>query len=71
MTGEPFICKKCGATGEHSFSWDGQCLVCEENDMQGDFSAYERMITCPDLTRLLSAALSSHFHPVETYGARD
>ena len=28
-------CKKCGASQEVQFSWDGKCLVCEE---EGDDS---------------------------------
>ena len=25
---EAFRCRRCGATGEEKFSWDGYCLVC-------------------------------------------
>lgn len=25
-----FHCRKCGCRGESNFSWDGNCLVCEE-----------------------------------------
>lgn len=28
-----FYCKKCGSKGEQYFDWNGNCLVCEdEND---------------------------------------
>ena len=34
----PFYCRKCGLTGEENFSWDGNCLGCEdgEDDFQSD-----------------------------------
>lgn len=27
-----FKCRRCGATGEEKFSWDGYCLMCEDDD---------------------------------------
>lgn len=29
-------CNKCGASQEQQFSWDGRCLMCEEDDARGD-----------------------------------
>lgn len=29
-SGDSFKCKVCVASGEKNFSWDGNCLVCEE-----------------------------------------
>ena len=29
---EAFRCRRCGATGEEKFSWDGYCLMCEDAD---------------------------------------
>lgn len=36
----PFECKKCGRTGEEKFSWNGECLGCEDD---GD---YEKTPIC-------------------------
>jgi hypothetical protein len=30
---EAFKFQLCGSSGEHSFSWDGNCLVCEDEGL--------------------------------------
>ena len=27
-----WLCRRCGCSGEQNFSWDGYCLVCEDDD---------------------------------------
>jgi len=27
-----FVCRRCGSKGEQYFSWDGYCLMCEDDD---------------------------------------
>lgn len=29
---DPWKCNKCGHSGEQIFTWDGNCLVCEDEE---------------------------------------
>jgi rubrerythrin len=35
-------CRQCGCSGEQNFSWDGQCLVCEDEQGEEDDGLYEQ-----------------------------
>lgn len=35
---DAFKCRKCGVSGGKYFSWDGECLACEDVVTQDSFS---------------------------------